>query len=92
MSGPPGLESGTVRVVPYDPAWPALFAAEAERIAAALDGLPLRLEQMGARLCRGWRPASRVTARPTSRGRGPSSPGCSAGPRSRDGAETHGED
>jgi GrpB-like predicted nucleotidyltransferase (UPF0157 family) len=48
MSGSLGLESGTVRVVPYDPAWPALFAAEAARIRAALDGLPLRLEHMGS--------------------------------------------
>ena len=48
MSHSLGLESGTVRVVPYDPAWPALFAAEAARIAAALDGLPLRLEHMGS--------------------------------------------
>jgi GrpB-like predicted nucleotidyltransferase (UPF0157 family) len=44
-----GLESGTVRVVPYDPAWPALFAAEAARIEAALGpGLPLALEHMGS--------------------------------------------
>lgn len=48
MSGSLGLESGTVRVVPYAPAWPALFAAEAERIRAALGGLPLRLEHMGS--------------------------------------------
>ena len=48
MSGSLGLESGTVRVVPYDPAWQALFAAEAARIRAALDGLPLRLEHMGS--------------------------------------------
>jgi GrpB-like predicted nucleotidyltransferase (UPF0157 family) len=27
-----GLESGTVRVVPYDSTWPSLFAAEAERL------------------------------------------------------------
>lgn len=43
-----GLESGVVRVVPYHPAWPELFAAEAARIAAALDGLPLRLEHVGS--------------------------------------------
>ena len=27
-----GLESGTVRVVPYDSEWPALYAAEIARI------------------------------------------------------------
>lgn len=48
MSDSLGLESGTVRVVPYDPAWPALFAAEADRIRVAADGLPLRLEHMGS--------------------------------------------
>lgn len=48
MGGSLGLESGTVRVVPYDPAWPELFAAEAARIAAALQGLPLGLEHMGS--------------------------------------------
>lgn len=31
-----GLESGTVRLVPHDPAWAALFAAEAERLRAEL--------------------------------------------------------
>ena len=45
-----GLESGTVRVVPYEAAWPELFAAEAERIAAGLaqHGLTLRLEHTGS--------------------------------------------
>lgn len=44
-----GLESGTVRVVAYDPAWPLLFAAEAERLRAALaPALPLTLEHMGS--------------------------------------------
>ena len=47
-----GLESGTVRVVPYDDAWPALFAAEAARIGAVLAGrphpLPLELEHVGS--------------------------------------------
>ncbi len=45
---PLGLESGTVRVASYDPAWPALFAAEAGRIAAAAGALPLRLEHVGS--------------------------------------------
>ncbi len=48
MSDSLGLESGTVRVVPYDPAWPALFAAEAARIAAAPGALPLRIEHVGS--------------------------------------------
>jgi GrpB-like predicted nucleotidyltransferase (UPF0157 family) len=43
-----GLAAGTVRVVPYDAGWPALFEREAERIRAALDGLPLRLEHVGS--------------------------------------------
>jgi GrpB-like predicted nucleotidyltransferase (UPF0157 family) len=43
-----GLASGTVRVVPHDAAWPALFEHEAERIRAALDGLPLQLEHVGS--------------------------------------------
>lgn len=48
MSDSLGLESGTVRVAPYDPAWPALFAAEAARIGAAAGALPLRLEHVGS--------------------------------------------
>ena len=45
-----GLESGTVRVVPYDPAWPDLYAAEAARVTDALSGhdLTLRLEHTGS--------------------------------------------
>lgn len=44
-----GLESGTVRVVPYDPAWVSLFAAEVARIRAVLTpDLPLTLEHMGS--------------------------------------------
>jgi GrpB-like predicted nucleotidyltransferase (UPF0157 family) len=46
---PLGLESGTVRLVAYDPAWAALFADEARRIQAALGTvLPLVLEHMGS--------------------------------------------
>jgi GrpB-like predicted nucleotidyltransferase (UPF0157 family) len=48
MSDSLGLEPGTVRVVPYDGTWPALFAAEAARIGAATDTLPLRLEHVGS--------------------------------------------
>ncbi len=45
-----GLESGTVRVAPYDSTWPTLFAAEAEglRQRFALAGLPVVLEHTGS--------------------------------------------
>jgi GrpB-like predicted nucleotidyltransferase (UPF0157 family) len=45
-----GLESGTVRVAPYDSAWPALFAAEAERLRQrfAAAGLTVVLEHTGS--------------------------------------------
>ena len=45
-----GLESGTVRVVPYDPVWPSLFALEAERLRQgfAAAGLPLIIEHTGS--------------------------------------------
>jgi GrpB-like predicted nucleotidyltransferase (UPF0157 family) len=38
----------TLEVVPYDPAWPARFAAERERIAAALGPLALRIDHNGS--------------------------------------------
>ncbi len=45
-----GLERGVVRVVDYDPAWPALFAAEAARLTRLLAdaGLSIALEHMGS--------------------------------------------
>lgn len=45
-----GLASGVVVVAPYDPAWPALFIAEATRIQAVLDacGVSLVLEHTGS--------------------------------------------
>jgi GrpB-like predicted nucleotidyltransferase (UPF0157 family) len=45
-----GLASGTVRVVPYDPAWPDLYSAEAGRITAVLrrNGLDIALEHTGS--------------------------------------------
>jgi GrpB-like predicted nucleotidyltransferase (UPF0157 family) len=45
-----GLESGTVRVVPYDSAWPELFAREADRLQAVLAKahLALVLEHTGS--------------------------------------------
>ena len=44
-----GLESGTVRVVPYDPAWPRLFTEEIARLRALLPpALQLELEHTGS--------------------------------------------
>lgn len=45
-----GLESGIVRLVSYDPAWPSLFAAEAERLQKlfAGAGLAVTLEHTGS--------------------------------------------
>jgi len=36
------------RLVAYDPIWPRMFEAEAERIEAACAGLPIRLEHIGS--------------------------------------------
>ena len=38
MENPLGLASGTVRVVPYDPAWPTRYAEEVSRLLPYLDG------------------------------------------------------
>ena len=45
-----GLESGVVRLVAYDPSWPSLFAAEAERLQKlfAAAGLVVTLEHTGS--------------------------------------------
>ena len=45
-----GLESGVVRLAPYDPAWPRLYAAEAGRLLDALarHGVSLTLEHTGS--------------------------------------------
>lgn len=48
MSTSLGLPSGVVRVVPYDPAWATLFAAEAERLRAMAGSLDLQLEHVGS--------------------------------------------
>lgn len=40
--------SGAIRLVEYDPAWPALFEVEAGRIRAALGDTILRLEHTGS--------------------------------------------
>jgi GrpB-like predicted nucleotidyltransferase (UPF0157 family) len=42
-----GLESGVVRLVEYDARWPALFAAEQQRIRDLCGTLVLRLEHVG---------------------------------------------
>jgi GrpB-like predicted nucleotidyltransferase (UPF0157 family) len=45
-----GLESGTVRVVPYDSTWPTLFEAEAGELRQRFEGagLPLVFEHTGS--------------------------------------------
>jgi GrpB-like predicted nucleotidyltransferase (UPF0157 family)/GNAT superfamily N-acetyltransferase len=48
-----GLESGVVRVVPYDPEWPRVFAVEARCLVAALQPIPLVLEHTGSTSVRG---------------------------------------
>ena len=37
-----------ITLAPYDPAWPAMFEAEASHIRAALQGLALRVEHVGS--------------------------------------------
>jgi GrpB-like predicted nucleotidyltransferase (UPF0157 family) len=50
MSYSLGLESGAVRVVPYDPSWPGLYTAEAVRVAHVLSqyNVSLVLEHTGS--------------------------------------------
>jgi GrpB-like predicted nucleotidyltransferase (UPF0157 family) len=48
MTSPLGLESGVVRLVDYDSAWPELFRLETLRIANALAPRSLRLEHVGS--------------------------------------------
>ncbi|MBA3670712.1 MAG: GrpB family protein [Gemmatimonadaceae bacterium] len=43
-----GLDAGTVRLANYDPRWPALFRAEAERILEALGPLARAVEHYGS--------------------------------------------
>ena len=38
----------TLKIVPYDPQWPAAFAAERDRIANVLNTLALRIEHHGS--------------------------------------------
>lgn len=46
--GVPRQLNGQVRLVEYDPRWPAVFAEEAVSLHAALGGLPHRLEHTGS--------------------------------------------
>ena len=71
-----GLESGTVRVVPHDPAWPSLFADEAARLRAVAEssGLPLALEHTGSTAVPG------LAAKPILDILGGHPPGASVGP------------
>ena len=50
MESPLGLASGTVRVVPYDAAWPRLYAEEVSRLLPFLDreGVTLVFEHTGS--------------------------------------------
>ena len=43
-----GIEQREIVIADYDPAWPERFAAERERIAAALDERALRIEHFGS--------------------------------------------
>ena len=45
---PPARLDGSVLLVDYDPAWPALYAREAERVRAALGERVLLLEHVGS--------------------------------------------
>ena len=42
------MADGGVRLLAYDPLWPMMFEAEAERIEAACAGLAIRLEHVGS--------------------------------------------
>jgi GrpB-like predicted nucleotidyltransferase (UPF0157 family) len=47
MADPLGLEAGVVRLVEYEARWPALFAAEQQRIRDHCGTLALNLEHIG---------------------------------------------
>jgi GrpB-like predicted nucleotidyltransferase (UPF0157 family) len=44
----PTAVNGQIAIVDYDPAWPAMFRREAERICTALGDRALRIEHMGS--------------------------------------------
>lgn len=43
-----GVEKRDIRIVAYDPSWPALFAAHARTITTALAEVALRIEHIGS--------------------------------------------
>jgi GrpB-like predicted nucleotidyltransferase (UPF0157 family) len=46
--GEPQVQGGPIELVTYDPAWPALFSREAQRIGATLGQTALRIEHVGS--------------------------------------------
>jgi GrpB-like predicted nucleotidyltransferase (UPF0157 family) len=46
--GEPEVINGSISIVDYDPVWPALFRAEADRVRAALGARVLRLAHVGS--------------------------------------------
>ena len=48
LTGALGLESGVVRLVPYNPAWPGLFEREAETLRKTAGDRIGRIEHIGA--------------------------------------------
>jgi GrpB-like predicted nucleotidyltransferase (UPF0157 family) len=48
MSEPLGLESGAVRLVPYDPRWPGLFEEAARELGHALGARALGIHHVGS--------------------------------------------
>ena len=47
-SGPRGTDSKEVRIVDYDPSWPAKFEEHAENIRVALADMALQVEHIGS--------------------------------------------
>lgn len=43
-----GLERGVIRIAPYDPEWPRVYAAERQRLAAAVSRLFLDIQHVGS--------------------------------------------
>jgi len=43
-----GLRRGTVKLLPYDKAWPKLFEAERAKLFKALDGIIFEIEHIGS--------------------------------------------
>ena len=58
--GEPTLHDGPIHLAEYDPAWPILYAREAERIRAILGERARRLES-GRPRCPAWLPSRSST-------------------------------